>query len=117
MKNTSLILGLLSMAIFSQGALATSASPDAEKAFSASPQVQAAIKKIIAAGYEQKAPESVEIAGSCGFAGCSSIYLVVQRFSTKGANTQTDSIIAEAHEPTAGDITIKIVKQFNAAFK
>ena len=84
----------------------------AKTAFEASPHVKAEMSNLIKAGYVQPdTMEAVIVKGTCGFVGCAYQVLVVQRYSTKGANTETASVIALVREPAAGTTpTVNLVE-------
>ena len=82
----------------------------ARKAFEASPDVKAAIAKLVAAGRVlADEPDAVVISMSCGIVGCDFRILVVQRQSTKGPNTSSASVTALVDVTATGKTTVKLV--------
>ncbi len=89
---------------------ADSASDKAKKAFSDSAEVKKALKELATKGYTDKdEAEAVVVSGGCGFAGCDNNVLVVQRAGTKGANTQTRSVLALVSVPAVGETSLKLI--------
>jgi len=83
----------------------------AKTAFKASEQVETAINERVKAGYVlADEAEVVVVRGSCGIVGCDYHVLVVQRQSTKGANTSTGSVIAMVRVPAIGETTLKLIE-------
>ncbi len=98
------IVGLVLVSVFSQPAMAGGSKADAEKVFTESADVETATKSLNKAGFtKDDGIDVVELGGGCGFAGCSAEYLVVQRWSTRGANTRTSPVLAKVSFPPVGD--------------
>ncbi len=85
--------------------------PKARQAFAASPQVKTKIDELLNAGYVlADEGEAVLVRGGCGIVGCEHQVLVVQRQSTKGADTSTASVIAMVHLSATDKATVKLVE-------
>lgn len=65
--------------------------------------VSAQLERLRAGGHRDETAVQVSLGGQCGFAGCSSTTLVVFTFRSKGANTQTSSVLSLVTCPPVGD--------------
>lgn len=107
MKSILLIASfLVSVSVF---ASAKPVTPD--EAFAMSKDVSESIAELQANGYTEKSePNTLLLSGSCGFAGCDSTYLVGVTLSTKGANTQSTSVVAIVRMPAIGQYNVKLAE-------
>lgn len=90
----------------------------AEKAFSDSALVKAAITALNKKGHtKSEKVESIEIGGGCGIAGCSSEFLVVQRWVTENSHSLVASVMARVMVPAFGNANLELVELKSTAAK
>lgn len=109
MKKFAIVLGLIATACGTTKTSDTSSAAGGREPLSAfrdSTDVKEAIQAINQRGFSTTgAIKQATLRGQCGFAGCGSTEIVGQAFSTPGANTQTDSVVALIETPAVGQPT------------
>lgn len=74
-------------------------------AFLGAAEVKEKVKELKATHQAEKESkvDVVSIGGGCGFAGCNGSFIVVQRLSTSGSNTQTFAVVGIVSDPSVGE--------------
>lgn len=102
-----IVAGIVPASIFltaSQGVADADLNDEILHAYMEAPDIATEIENLRSHGYRDGGAHTMLVSGSCGVAGCSYEYLVVQVFSSSGTNPQTNSILARVHGGPLGKV-------------
>ena len=102
-----IVAGIVPASIFltaSQGVADADINDEILHAYMEAPGIATEIENLRSHGYRDGGAHTMLVSGSCGVAGCSYEYLVVQVFSSSGTNPQTNSILARVHGGPLGKV-------------
>lgn len=110
MKTLVLLAGVLFVSAAQATSIQLSNSDKAEIAFEHDAGVNAAIKAAKVSGMKEKGTRLIEIMGQCGFAGCSSVFLVSTSLRSQSINETTDSVNAIVQVNAIGQTNVQLIK-------